>query len=144
MKKYLVSFGMVLIFLTVGLSGCVEQKTPEDAEKVELVSYSVITQQKVKQGCCYEDVLIGSGFVHNKDADCYIVNGTIRNIAGVKLDTIRIKAKFYDMNNSELFTKSSYTTNLLNLYTGDFKLTIYKYNEHFLNVQHVKFEFEII
>ncbi len=130
---------IVVIFLILTIfSGCTEQEAYGDIDKVELLNYSIETQ-KYDNG--YKT--IGNGFIHNSDAKLYLITGTIKNIAGEMIDSIKITGKFYDNTNNFLREENTYTGSIANAYTEDFRLRYYDNEKYFENVCSVKFEFEV-
>ena len=129
---------MLSFFLMMVFSGCTEQETSVDINKVELVSYNVETQKWDKG---YKT--IGNGFIHSKDAELYLITGTIKNIAGETLKNIKITAKFYDNTNTFLREETTYLENIKNTYTEDFRIYYNATEKYFEKVCGVKFEFKV-
>jgi len=154
MNKKLIAIGITILFIIVGFSGCTEQETTlediigqEDTtnnNRAELVSYTIKTyyDESGWEGYQYR----GNGFIHDYDAVAgkYEITGTIKNIAGYKLSSIGIEARFYDKNHNFLCKKYGSVSNIANSYTEDFKIT-YKSmydsdSKYFLNVDSVELE----
>ena len=128
MKKQLIIVGMIVLLITIGLSGCNEtDKTKGDTDKVELVNYNVET-------------LKGVGL-----NECKSIKGTVKNIAGTLIDKITINVKFYDSNNNLLRTITDYVEHIANSYTQDFEVQYWNYYEYYENVDwdNIKFEFTV-
>mgnify|MGYP006288368325 CR=1 FL=1 len=167
MNKKLLAIGIILVFLIVGLSGCFDNNGGQisgDTDKVEIVSYEVITTWKeIEFGDTWKDQypewVEKSGFYHDipekktitvggyEDGRYggaqYKVKVEVRNIAGEIID-VEVKAKFYDENDNHLKTKTKEIKNIANSYTGK---TTFSYGEsetYFDNVDSVKFNFKVI
>lgn len=120
------------------LGGCNEQteKAQGDIDKVELVRYSVVTYSYEKK--------LGNGFVNNEEAEVYVINGTVKNIAGYKLNKITIKARFFDSDGNFLDSLSDDVRDLPNTYEDDFQIIAQKYTiDYFDNVDRVEFKFSV-
>ena len=68
----------------------------------------------------------------------YIIQGTITNIAGKKLNYVIIDAKFYDINGDYLSSKSKSIINLKNKYTYDFEISYHSHDKYFENVSYME------
>ncbi len=125
MNKHLIVFGIVVLLICVGLSGCTENgDVIGDTSKVELV---------------------GTDFEHNRALDGTYYDyykGTVKNIAGYMLDRVRVNVKFYDGNNNFLFSKQDTIYNLANTYTKDFSVTVYSYQSYYENIDPAEYEFD--
>ncbi|MCJ7572231.1 MAG: FxLYD domain-containing protein, partial [Candidatus Thermoplasmatota archaeon] len=121
--------GIIVILLTVGLSGCNQStETKGDTDKVELVNYTVETK-------AYG---LNTGYYK-------IVKGTVKNIGGTYINTIGIGVYFYDSNNNLLTTKSVYIYSLANSYTKDFEVAYNSFDQYYENVDwnNIKFDFKV-
>jgi len=139
MKKHLIVIGIIFFLLIIVFSGCTEQETFGDINKVELVSYNIETQK-----WDYGYKTIGDGFIHSEDAELYLITGTVKNIAGESLNSIKITARFYDNTNNFLREKTTYLGNIANTYTEDFRISYVNTEKYFEKICGVKFEFEAI
>lgn len=140
---------IALMVVSVGLlSGCTQNgDVSGDTSKVELVSYDVKTTWRT--GTYSSDIQNHEqdGFYHDIPSDAYsmkyIITGTVKNIAGKMLNSVKITAKFYDSNDNYLDSESTTKSNLANSYTWDFTITYYSSSgSYFENIDKVKFEFE--
>ena len=142
MKKHLVVIGIIFVLLMVGFSGCTELngnvESSGEIEKVELVSYKVETQK-----WDYGYKTIGNGFNYSKDAELYLITGTVKNIAGETIISVNITAKFYDSTNIFLKEKTTYLGGIPNTRTEDFGIYYFANEKYFENIRVVKFEFEV-
>jgi hypothetical protein len=145
MKSKYLMIGIIVLLLAVVFSGCNEQINSrtglEKTDKVQLVSYSTWTEKYIDFTTGYQK--IADGFVYSEDADRYVVNATIKNIAGEKLDTILVDVGFYDSSNNLLKTTTKYVWGLPNSYTENVEVTYSSSSTYFENVDHVSFEFYI-
>jgi len=140
-KKHPIAFGIVIILLVVGLSGCTDFG---ENKEVEIIDYEVTTNWKTGDYVYGITDHVEYGFYHNiSDEEVakgsqgiyYKISGTLKNIAGRKLDKITIDAVFYDIDGVELFDTdnpyqplydSGFIGNLPTDYTEDFTIKIYK------------------
>jgi len=154
MNKHLIVIGIVILLLAVGLSGCTENADVSgDISKVDLVDYEVKTiwytlgdENPERPGSFPVVENERDGFYHNYPNEQYTepkyqISGTIKNIAGEMLDRIDITAKFYDINDNYLASKSATKYSLADSYTWDFTI-MYHSGQYFENIDKVKFEFE--
>lgn len=148
MNKKLIAIGLTLGFLMVGFSGCNELIDTDENNEVEILEYNVKTHWRirVKENIVYRDKLYNkSGFYHEYPQDIeynlgreylyYEISGEIKNVAGRKLDSIKIGIICYDAVGNILYDSSeSYTgcfdlpmiSNLPNGYEKAFSIKIYK------------------
>ena len=119
----------VIVFLLTIFSGCTEQDISGDTDKVELLNYSIETQK-----WDYEYKNIGNGFIHSEDADLYLITGTVKNIAGELLNSIKITAKFYDKTNNYLREETTYLGSIANTYTENFRISYDDTEKYFEDV----------
>lgn len=138
MNKNLIIIGIIFFLLIVGFNGCTKQETSKDINKVELVSYNIETQK-----WDYGYKTIGNSFIHSEDAELYLITGTVKNIAGEMLNSIKITAKFYDNKHNFLREETTYLWSIANTYTEDFRISYYDTEKYFENVCDVIFEFEV-
>ena len=103
MKRHLIVYGIVIILLTFGLCGCTEQEISGDTDEIELLEYSIVTQKYDE-----EYKTIGNGFIHSDEAEFYLINGILKNIANEILINVSITAKFYNNTNNLLYIKYLY------------------------------------
>jgi len=137
MKKQIAIIGIIALLVSGGLSGCTERLSDTksgNADKIELVSYSVETE--------FHGMEKAKDFVNNQNATRYIVNGTLKNIANEDLTNICIIAYFYD-NDNFVNSETDFTNNLAANQTWDF-LIVYSYGRDENLVYADKVEFEII
>lgn len=147
MNKKLIIFGVAILLICVRLSGCNETsnntvETSGETDKVELVEYDVKTEWSIRVGDSYEYQTtngINQNQPQNSEANSINILGKVKNIAGVKLDRIMIKAKFFDSNNNYLDEYSSYCWNIANSYTDVFEIRYW--GEYVEDVDSFKFEF---
>jgi hypothetical protein len=117
MKKILV-LGAFVILTSVGLSGCTDIGT--SSSKVELVKQWV-------------DVV--NSFVTD-------YKGTIKNIADYMI-TVKVIARFYDKNDTFLFSRATTISNIASTYTEDFRIRVTGDDKYKDNIDHVKYEFQV-
>ena len=134
MNKHLIVIGIVLLLLVVGLSGCNESSNYGDEDLVEI--YNVTVKTKWNEGYLtdvknFEE----DGFYHGVSADdenvwnlIYLISGTVKNIAGKKLNYIKVSAKLYDSDGNYLSSSNdaleTIIRNLPNTYTKNFCIEI--------------------
>jgi hypothetical protein len=151
MKKEIILL-VVLIVISIGiLCGCTEDETSNedkteypdeditgDTNKAELLDYKIETW-KIGDNL-EDDEKIGDGFIHSEEADYYLITGTIKNIAGEMLNTVKITASFYDDAGKYLDYQSAITTRLANTYTWNFEMIYNYYVGYFYDIEDVIFE----
>ena len=126
MKNQLIIVGIIVILLTVVLSGCNDSsQTKEDTDKVELLD-TWVDKHTALDGSKYN-----------------YYNGTVKNIAGHMLNKINITVKFYDNNNNYLFSEYDAICNLANSYTRDFSVYVDSFNIHYKYIDHVEYDLTI-
>jgi hypothetical protein len=137
MERYSIVLG--LIFILFIFIGCIEEETYSYSDKIELIDYTVKTQR-------WDDgyKTIKNGFVYSKDAELYLITGTVKNIAGETLIRVNVTAKFYDESNNFLKEKKTYLGGIPNNKTVDFGIYYFVNEEYFGKVFNVKFEFDVI
>ena len=141
-KKFKIIFVLIiLIFICYCLNGCINDKLDEKSDKVKIVNYSVRTFEQLKVKCCYENFLLGNGFIHGRYVYYYMINGTIINLLDKKIEKLIINAIFLDINNSKLFTKS---IEIFNLSRSDFEFKVYSNQKYFNFVENIEFDLNII
>jgi len=117
MKKQLVIIGIIVLLITVGLSGCNENTngniTPKSKE-IEIVSHNI------------ED----AGWLG------WRVYGTIKNIADRNIDTVTITVRFYDKDNDLLIIKETKVYYLAKGNTDDFEVRYQTYEKYFDQYDH--------
>lgn len=135
MNKKLLIIVIVLLLLSVGLSGCngIDDGAGWAADKVEIVSYSIVTYKLVEEK-------MANGFVYHEDAKFYMVNGTARNIAGKMLDKVTITVKFYDSNNIFLREESVPVYDVEDECTWEFEIIYLSTWDYFEDVDHIEFD----
>ena len=94
----LIIFGITVLLLCVGLSGCNEQNNNGgeytiDEDDFEILDYTVESWNDVEG--ISGDTKIGDGFIHTEEVNRYLIKGTLKN-NGNKKQSIEIIAKFYD------------------------------------------------
>ena len=160
MKKQLLIFGILLVLITVVLSGCTQTKdltgqtsdATGDTDKVEITNYNVTTTWYIVGEM---EQHAEPGFYHDYPEDAhvttYTVEGAVKNIAGEYLDQINITAVFCDANNNELDSKITIIRGLDNTDTKDFSFSLSEfYCEHhweigcFKDVDHISFEISVV
>jgi hypothetical protein len=143
LNKYIIIIGIVVLLLPAELSGCMEYTgqmvTIEgDVDKIEIINYSIITQKRVSWTLQYEKV--NDGFVYGNDVERYLIEGIAKNIAGETIDIVNITAKFYDVNDIYLNSKTASKSCLPDKYTWDFSINYTNSEKCFDSVNHVIFE----
>jgi len=130
MKKKLIVTGIVVILITIGLSGCNESgQTAGDTDKIELVDYDVETKS----------------IAVNTYDDYKLVSGTIRNIAGEPIHKVTVSVKFYDSNDNLLHTETDDVWDIANSYTEYFEVAYWHTDQYYENVDwnDIRFEFKV-
>jgi hypothetical protein len=147
MNKKLIIPQISLILLIVGLSGCNEVNNGEgkfsgDIDKVEIIDYKIETYEDKP---FLEDVKLADGFDYNiiDKVGYYQVSGTIKNVAGEKLDEIDIKVDFYDKNGNYLISRTDVIKDLANTYSEDFIVEVRSTDKYFENVDNLKFDIRV-
>ena len=126
MKNQLIIVGIIFILLVVVLSGCNDtNQIAGNTDKVELLDTWVDPHTAID----------GSKY------DYYM--GTVKNIAGYMLNTIKVTVKFYDSNNNYLFSGYDNIRNLANSYTKDFSVYINSFNDYYEYIDHVEYKFTV-
>lgn len=154
MDKRFVTIGLLTIFVSGGLCGCIESSNIDtvsgDIDKLELVEYNVTTLWKVvssvdEWGAKTYEYIETVGFRENEPeksekAEAYIIRGTVKNNAGEKLNRIRITANFYGNHDVFLFNKTTVLYKLAPSYTKNFTIEISNsYSGYFNRAIVVKF-----
>ena len=125
MMRKITVLGVMLIFLTVGFSGCTEfqgittgQVSGQD--KFELLSYSI-------ESWTWMDEKVSNGFNNDKNVDYYKISG---NIKSKKDQTVNVEVimKFYDGNDKLLGSEEINLHNIADSATMSFSKNI---NKHF-------------
>lgn len=123
MKKQNIIVGIVVLLLTIELSGCTDQNGDNVVDSdVELVN-TWIDRNTALDGSKY---------------DYY--KGTVKNVAGKMLNKVTVSLNFYDSENNFLFYKTDTISNLANSYTKDFSVTVYSYQSYYENIDHVEYK----
>ena len=125
MNNHLIIFGIAVLLLAVGLSGCSETQNENTISDKVSVDYSFIKGST-------EDYV-----------SSHYVRGTVKNIAGYKLSKIKITANFYDENDIYLKSYSDYVYNLPDTYTEDFEIGFPVYGSYHENVDHATVKVEV-
>ena len=134
MNKKLLIIVIVFLLLVVGLSGCIETGDNTGwADKVQIVSYSIVTYKSVEEK-------MANGFVYHEDGKFYMVKGTARNIGGKMLDKVIITVKFYDSNNTFLREESTPVYDVEDDYTWEFEIIYLSTWDYFKDVDHIEFD----
>jgi hypothetical protein len=138
MENHLIISAIVFVLLIIGLCGCIEQEISGDIDKIELLEYSIVTKK-------YEEEYktIGNGFIHNDESELYLINGTVKNIAGEVLISVNITAKFYNNTNNLLTKKTTYLGGIPKNHSREFAIYYFSNEEYFKEICGVKFEFEV-
>jgi hypothetical protein len=154
MKKQ-IGIGIVLLLLVVGLSGCNETLNYIDEDLIEISDMSVVTKYRSREeieGSYQEVAIIKDGFYHDVKPSPleiwdlrYEISGTVKNVAGRKLDKIIVSAKLYDVNGNFLGDSGDFIEgvyNLPNTYSDNFLIIIFAPDqgikssfEYFYNVE---------
>jgi len=144
MNKHLLIFGIAILIICIGLSGCNESnETTGATDKVQLVNHIVETYGA--NSGWEVPVKIGDGFMHNEQSKngYYKVSGTVKNIAGTMLNMVIISVKFYDSNDNYLHTEQYFINSLPNSYTGDFTVSFHASSSSYYDkAEKVKFEID--
>ena len=157
MKKYWQAVGIACLFFAMWFSGCTEtQDVSGDTDKVEITSYAIVTEA-YSQDTEWEEY--GDGFtpellpeivtviipdLYTYTGARYRILGTMKNIAGYTLESVRISAKFYDMNNTYLDEEYSSRIQLEKEQSKEFIITCPSSNDYFYEVDHVSFSISVL
>ena len=143
MKTILFLMSIVIIFLSIGLSGCQEEiKVYGDIDQVEITDYSVTTQWYIPGYGTYQNYSKSGFYKHYPETSYkprYIVVGTAKNIAGRNLDEIEITISYYDSNSNRLASENTTILNLGYAQSKDFIIYLYLTNENYRNIEKIKF-----
>lgn len=139
---------LIFVLIIVNLSGCIDNQNIEDnitgdTSKIELVSYSVESQERVIGGLGIAYNKLDDGFVYSDDVFRYFINGTIKNIADEFIDIVIVHTYFLDDKGSVL---SSFNDTIDDIGNGDTEYFYAWFNDQ-SNLEYVKdvrFEFELI
>ena len=117
MNKYVI--GIILIFLIslIYYSGCFEKNSD-----IEIIEYTVTGQKRIKEGCCYKNIIIDYGFNYCSDVRFYVVNGTILNKNNNTINKLKIIGNFYDIKGNKLISEWDHVSNLSYLSKKNFEL----------------------
>ena len=142
MKNKLIIILTIPIIIIAGFSGCNEQKVSFNANKIEIVDYTIETYNREIVGCCPKYVKVTDGFDYHliDKYGYYSITGTIKNNAGKNLDEIFIYVKFYDKNGSYLTSEITTIFNLTDNSTDTFQIIYYNSFNYFEEIDNVKFE----
>ena len=140
MNKHLIVIGTAVLILVVGVSGCDEinklsDNISGDEGLVEIYNVTVETRWNTYTSLGQTISHTENGFYHGVNSNddgvgmlIYKITGTVKNIAGRKLDRVTISAKLYDSSGNYLGSSNSAldgkVTNLPNTYTGKFSIEI--------------------
>lgn len=144
---------ILLMLIMVILSGCNELDSGNDkqsgnTDKVKIVDYRIETYS-------YENFIDRFNYdTHTKVADelsydklgefgYYNVNGTIKNVAGKKLNEIVIIVTFFDKDGIFINSRNATVTNLPNTFTDNFEVKIFSDSKYFEKINNIKFEIEV-
>ena len=146
MEKKLVVIGIIIIFITAGLSGCQESKTDYlpptigDTDNVALLNCTIETYGVSNSS---QRIKLGDGFIHNSNYNYtfYVVNGTIKNIGNYILHKTLVTVNFYDENKTYLANTSTHVYELRRNFTDNFASAYIKQYPFFDNITQVVIEF---
>jgi len=140
MKKHLIVIGIVVLLLVVGLSGCNEfwEQSNNISGYENLVEiYNVTVETRWNTYPSFGNTIhhTENGFYHGvnvSDDDVgmliYMISGTVKNVAGRKLSSVKVTAKLYDSSGNYLGSSNSAlesgVSDLPNTYTGKFYIEI--------------------
>jgi len=149
MEKKSVIIGIVVLLVTVGLSGCQETKTAYkpptsgDTDKVELLNCTIETYGTTSLSQS-QTIKLGDGFIHNNTYNYtyYLIKGTIKNIGNYILHDILITVNFYDENKSYFANKSVMIYNLRRTFTDDFAVVYTNAQPYFDNITQIVIDFK--
>ena len=148
MKKQFIVIGIIVLFLTGGLNGCLESKTDYkpltsgDTDKVELLNCTIETYGAMNSS---QRIKLGDGFIHGStyNVTYYDIKGTIKNIAHYILHEIKITVNFYDENNSYLANTSALVYGLRRNFTKNFTTVYINQYPFFDNITQVVIDIRI-
>ncbi len=128
MEKKIIIVTAILLINTIILCGCNQEISEKqvDLTKVELVNYTV---EIVKD-------LVGEEYKK--------ISGFVRNNAGIKINKIIVKVKFYDINNNSIKIKNAYIFDLANKDTKEFSTVSHPANDYYHKVDWNNIKFELI
>ena len=110
MNNRLLIVGIAVLLLAVGLSGCNENMNSGKVgnQDIEILNYNVTTHWTILERGKFTYV-VEQGFYHNMPNNTYghetyyKISGTVKNIAGRNLDSVRLDCIFYDKDAIELY-----------------------------------------
>ena len=164
LNKNLVILGMIVLLLTVGLSGCTEQSDDDDNNGNDTHNLEIAYAIETLDGS-HKKIEDGNGFLHGENVYSYKISGKVRNTEEKTIGKIKLIVDFYDSNNDFLISESIMMENITNTYTYFILFfTRYDYNDvknldyetdimifyagvemrYFENFDHLLFEYQIL
>ena len=153
-KKYIFIEIIFLILIFIGLNGCVEQTNNLDElevidYKISTFAYSHMTDWKnygegFQTKILPELVTHGPPYLSEEFTKArYDISVTVKNILGKKINPVIINLNFFDINNSEIFSKQlNNFTNLQDSETRTLEWEYFKsddrYGDYFTNVYYME------
>ncbi len=141
MKKQLVILGIVVILLTVGLSGCNETKQ-------ENIQEFQVTGDTDKINITHHEIWHQASWLESEEYETsWEIRGKAKNIAGNMLDNITIEVRFFDSNNYYLDSKITSTKYLpideIWTFTLTYNRTDGSYENIVVKIDHVAFDVSV-
>jgi hypothetical protein len=142
---------MSLIFIYLLLIGCLDNNLENDILNIEIIEYNVTAQKRVREGCCYKNIIIDNGFNYSYEVQFYVVKGTIinnnnNNNNNISINKLKIIGNFYDIDGNKIISRWDHISNVSYLTEKKFEIILrnhYAFPD-FKKIALIKFEFEII
>ena len=153
MKKYLCLSVIIIFYLCIFNTGCIQEENSNNDSKdnetngftstfedIELINFTVETQEYTFDGRYKK---ISDGFVYNEDSYRYLIRGIIRNLAEENISKLWVVVNFYDSDDKLLFSMYDIIFDFLVNETRDFEADYTKFIDGFPYVESVRFEFKV-
>jgi len=117
-----------------------------DISNIEIIELNITSYKRVKEGCCYKDIIIDNGFNYSSDVQFYVINGTVLNKNDFLIKGLKVIGNFYDIDGIILFSQETDVYNLSYLTEEKFSIVVYnkRFLEGFNRIDYIKFEFEVL
>lgn len=134
MIKYLKISFLVMLLISIGLSGCMERKVEiiGDTDRIEILNYEIGTYDIDKNK-------ISDGFSNDNKAYYYKITGEVKNIADTPFDRIWVSAKFLDRNDNYLDDGSYMITQFAINEVANFSISYTNSQPYFKDIWNVHF-----
>jgi len=156
-KKFIFIEIIFAALIFIGLTGCVEQNNNlDEIDELEVIDYKISTEayshmtdwknfgEGFKANILPEIVTREPPYLSEEFTKArYKISVTVKNIAGKKINPVIINLNFFDINNSEIFSKQlNNFTDLLDSETKTLEWEYYKsddrYGDYFTNIDYME------